>query len=1097
NLIYIDEVCVKNTSPPPPPDSCECAYDPVILTQGDSSYVTLCNLHGAQDLQLGCPARDITIGGFFGCINSATGELCDETEVWWELDRPGILTSFTGITTNFPAFFFPASDVSAPGLYCLTRWTVCPGSTDTCVCKIRWIQPECPDSCCTSYEDFCERIENNVTVTVDNNLCKATLNIGDIGCDDYIEWVDWDFPSQQQGSYFPGDMPMHSYSGSSTYVICYLAIERDTNGLICFEKLVCDTIDILCPDSCECIEADNLSFIAGDSLGNLYVIPVICNDSSIVSLPCSLTTGGSFWLHGDVHCSSDDCLGDDFEWENVNEATGIGFSAVPSPLSSNDGQNGHFDILLSYSLFTPGDTYTLTVTHYCGGKACTCSIRFVMAECDSCACSAGTATSPNLVTNGDFEQGDNYFSSGLISDMQCGSDTYWVDDNFTDKCSGWPSLGDHTTGTGNFMIVDGASNPTSAPVVWSQQVNFVQGMSYCLSFWTASVYCDNQQDFVLQVDIGSFFIPNSPTYSWVGQPNIVEPCQSGQPFVPTWIHHSYTWTCPTGFNGPYTLFIRQLSGDAYTDFGIDDICLTKIDCCSDEAAFIQAVEAATYVTIDPMLCKATLNIDNLPCNDYIEWINWGDGSPLDNGNYPSGSMPMHTYANSGPYTITWLAIEKDANGQICFEHVFTETVNCSGCAIPPPGLIAWWRMEEQTGDPVVADFVGPHPGTPKPGGTVGTPSGPNPVAGKVNGALQFNSPGNTHVEVSSVPDLNFGAGDFTIDAWINTDMGTQTEPIVDKLGNLNSGYAFSIQGTSPANYFPTLVIGTGSTVEVLQGTTPIVAGDWNFVAVAVNPPTVTFFVGNASTGGNLIQSPAFINGTPNASNTRNLLIGNNPSNPHWDIMIDELEIFDRALTIQQLNPIWLADELGKCTLITGCFCATLESDVNAGFTFMASGPEYLFQPVAMLEDCDQVTWNWGDGSPASMSIGSAQVAHSFTETASFNVSMTVLRTEQNGETCSETASMTVTDAGSLSETSAIRLFPNPTSGRLTLEFTGATPKAGTVQILDLYGRQLISQALLPGEQSHSFSIAALSAGMYFVQVLEDGVPVWTRKVVKQ
>jgi len=80
---------------------------------------------------------------------------------------------------------------------------------------------------------------------------------------------------------------------------------------------------------------------------------------------------------------------------------------------------------------------------------------------------------------------------------------------------------------------------------------------------------------------------------------------------------------------------------------------------------------------------------------------------------------------------------------------------------------------------------------------------------------------------------------------------------------------------------------------------------------------------------------------------------------------------------------------------------------------------------------------------------------------------------------------------------AIRLFPNPTTGELTLEFTSATPKAGVVQILDLYGRQLISQALLPNEKAHSLSIAALSAGMYFVRVMEDGVPGWTRKVVKQ
>lgn len=80
---------------------------------------------------------------------------------------------------------------------------------------------------------------------------------------------------------------------------------------------------------------------------------------------------------------------------------------------------------------------------------------------------------------------------------------------------------------------------------------------------------------------------------------------------------------------------------------------------------------------------------------------------------------------------------------------------------------------------------------------------------------------------------------------------------------------------------------------------------------------------------------------------------------------------------------------------------------------------------------------------------------------------------------------------------SIRLFPNPTTGELTLEFTGATPKAGTVQILDLLGRTLRTEALLPNSQVHQLSIATLPAGVYFLKVMDGSEPVWVQKVVKQ
>lgn len=91
----------------------------------------------------------------------------------------------------------------------------------------------------------------------------------------------------------------------------------------------------------------------------------------------------------------------------------------------------------------------------------------------------------------------------------------------------------------------------------------------------------------------------------------------------------------------------------------------------------------------------------------------------------------------------------------------------------------------------------------------------------------------------------------------------------------------------------------------------------------------------------------------------------------------------------------------------------------------------------------------------------------------------------------------VSKTGEALDENAIRLFPNPTSGAFTLEFRGAVPKSGNVQILDLYGRMVGKEHLPSGQLTHQLSVATLPSGMYFVQVTEGGVPIWAERIVKQ
>ncbi len=81
--------------------------------------------------------------------------------------------------------------------------------------------------------------------------------------------------------------------------------------------------------------------------------------------------------------------------------------------------------------------------------------------------------------------------------------------------------------------------------------------------------------------------------------------------------------------------------------------------------------------------------------------------------------------------------------------------------------------------------------------------------------------------------------------------------------------------------------------------------------------------------------------------------------------------------------------------------------------------------------------------------------------------------------------------------SDLKIYPNPTKGEITLFFPNEVLEAGEVRILDLQGKKLISHPLEPGLGKHVLSLEALSEGVYFIQVIENGMPVWFEKLVRQ
>jgi len=242
----------------------------------------------------------------------------------------------------------------------------------------------------------------------------------------------------------------------------------------------------------------------------------------------------------------------------------------------------------------------------------------------------------------------------------------------------------------------------------------------------------------------------------------------------------------------------------------------------------------------------------------------------------------------------------------------------SPCLQPPPDMVAWYPLDEPAGATAVADIAPPpgsmvnNAGVPQPGplGPPGPGVGPAPVAGQVGGAHYF-YPGHFSA-VAPHAELDFGTGDFSIDGWIRA-VGNSAgvQAIVDKLDipSGNVGFALYIEN----RYLKLNVNGnTFATTGQITGGNPLAnTGPWYHVAATVARSTgigMLYLNGVPSVG-------AFVPPPATVTNAVPMWIGETRlPGSIGEIAVDELEVFDRALSPQEVMALFAAGPAGKCKL---------------------------------------------------------------------------------------------------------------------------------------------------------------------------------------
>ncbi len=286
-----------------------------------------------------------------------------------------------------------------------------------------------------------------------------------------------------------------------------------------------------------------------------------------------------------------------------------------------------------------------------------------------------SATAPdfsnNLVDNGDFEGGNSGFTSDYTYSPGnlVPEGLYDVLTNPQDDHAGFAPCNDHTSGSGNMMVVNGAGTPNQN--VWCQTVNVTPNTQYVLSAWVTSVVASSPAQLQFNINgapLGGIFSAPGGTCNW-------------QQFFQLWNSGGSTSAtiCIVNQN-------TQLGGN---DFALDDIVFAPVCSVTDTVTVhvinISAAASPPLVTLPCEGATAQLsgNGSSTGPNIIYEWT-------TGNGNIVSGETTLTPIVDAaGEYVLT-VSYEVDGN-VVCAKTAIVNVI------LNPNPLSAWVNPPQPLG----------------------------------------------------------------------------------------------------------------------------------------------------------------------------------------------------------------------------------------------------------------------------------------------------------------------------------------------------------------------------------------------------------------
>ncbi|MBM3836859.1 MAG: LamG domain-containing protein [Verrucomicrobia bacterium] len=253
------------------------------------------------------------------------------------------------------------------------------------------------------------------------------------------------------------------------------------------------------------------------------------------------------------------------------------------------------------------------------------------------------------------------------------------------------------------------------------------------------------------------------------------------------------------------------------------------------------------------------------------------------------------------------------------------------------GLLAYWRMDESSGD-VVADSSGKGNNGKIVNNTAGSW-----VKDAVRGNV-YKATGTNVINFGTIVPAMTLTSDFTWSLWVKSDMtGTASAPN----NNIVFGNRYNASG---ADFSPREFIKfTPSNFEWHFNAAPqninytdFVTNVWAHHLVVKKGNTLTYYLDGKQSG-----TPTTITGTP--KNPQPLYLGGQGTQERWRGLADEVAIFDRALSPAEAQQVY---DLGKAG------SALAPPPLKLGFERTNTGLKLTFEGT--LQSADALTGPWAD-----------------------------------------------------------------------------------------------------------------------------------------
>ena len=260
----------------------------------------------------------------------------------------------------------------------------------------------------------------------------------------------------------------------------------------------------------------------------------------------------------------------------------------------------------------------------------TCSAPYIiLTDTSTYVVVKGTSSFSQMATNGNFSSGNTGFLTAYTYNATSiwNEGTYAVGPNPNAVHPNFSSWGDHTTGTGNYMLVNGSTGGNK--ILWRQIVSFPPGVQVTMRWWMLTFVTPAGS---LQLKLAGTNIGNAAS----------TPNSTG-----VWAQTTRTFTVPASGSATINLVTTSaaLSGN---DFGVDDISF-QYDCESYDTVWI-APKSDAQILIDSTslfacdsLCFTLDNaLDSLGLLSY-QWV-------LSDGTTDTSSTFTHCLLDSGNFS---------------------------------------------------------------------------------------------------------------------------------------------------------------------------------------------------------------------------------------------------------------------------------------------------------------------------------------------------------------------------------------------------------------------------------------------------------------